>query len=139
VPVVAASPGLFVIGATNQAAAINQDGTVNSASNPAKRGTVVSVYGTGGGATNPAGVTGGNAPLSPLEFLSLPVTAELGPNAADVSFAGAAPTLVSGVFQINIVIPQNLPTGLSQWPVTVKVGGAMSPGVTTYIAVGAQM
>jgi uncharacterized protein (TIGR03437 family) len=139
VPVVAASPGLFVIGATNQAAAINQDGTVNSASNPAKRGTVVSVYGTGGGATNPPGVTGGDAPLSPLEFLSLPVTAELGPNAADVPFAGAAPTLVSGVFQINIVIPQNLPTGLSEWPVTVKVGGAMSPGVTTYIAVGAQM
>jgi uncharacterized protein (TIGR03437 family) len=139
VPVVGAAPGLFLLsGAGNQAAALNQDGTVNSMSNPAKRGSVVSVFGTGGGTTNPAGVTGGNAPLSPPEFLSGTVTAAFGPNAADVQFAGAAPSLVSGVFQVNIVIPPNLPTGLSSWPVTVKVGDAASPAVSTYIAVATQ-
>ena len=34
---------------TDQVAAINQDGTVNSSSNPAKAGTIVSIWGTGFG------------------------------------------------------------------------------------------
>ena len=46
-----------------QGAILNQDGTRNSPANPAPAGSVVSIYGTGGGVTNPASVTGGIAPI----------------------------------------------------------------------------
>src|SRR6185295_10369793 len=36
----------------------NSDGTLNSPSNPAKPGDFITLYGTGGGPTSPAGVTG---------------------------------------------------------------------------------
>lgn len=51
---------------------------MNSPSNPASRGDFVSVYGTGGGVTNPAGVDDAMWPLSPLASLTLPVSATIG-------------------------------------------------------------
>ena len=48
-------PGIFVLNAAGQGAIINQDGTVNSAKNGAAIGSVVSIYATGQGQTNPAG------------------------------------------------------------------------------------
>jgi uncharacterized protein (TIGR03437 family) len=55
-PVVFAAPDIFRLnpGVSTQAAAVNQDGTVNSAANPAPRGSVVSLYGSGFGLTDPA-------------------------------------------------------------------------------------
>jgi len=51
VPVNGAAPGIFRSqeGVSSQAAAANQDGTVNSPSNPAAPGSYVSVWGTGFG------------------------------------------------------------------------------------------
>ena len=43
---------------SGQAVAVNQDGTINSPENPALRGSVVVLYGTWIGATEPASVTG---------------------------------------------------------------------------------
>ena len=40
-----------------QAAALNQDGALNSAENPAAAGSVVVLYGTGEGQTDPPGRT----------------------------------------------------------------------------------
>ena len=123
-----AVPALFTSNYTSQqAAAVNEDGTLNSATNPAKRGSFVSLYGTGGGLTNPTGVTGGFTPLSPLEFFTQPVTVQIGSFDAEVQYAGAAPTLSSGLFQINIRVPANLPVTLSNWALTVKIGGISSP------------
>jgi len=56
VPVVPALPGVFYVN--------NSDGTQNSPTNPARPGDFVAIYGTGGGLTNPAGVTGGRWPLT---------------------------------------------------------------------------
>jgi uncharacterized protein (TIGR03437 family) len=58
-PVLTANPGIFrlQVGQSVQAAAMNQDGTLNGRSNPAARGSVVTVWATGYGPTNPA--TGG--------------------------------------------------------------------------------
>jgi uncharacterized protein (TIGR03437 family) len=50
--VAAAHPGVFMVD-PHHALALNQDGTVNSASNPAKIGSVVSIFGTGLGAIEP--------------------------------------------------------------------------------------
>ncbi len=89
-----------------QGAILNQDGTPNSPANPAPAGSVVSIYGTGGGVTNPASVTGGIAPIKPKTTLELPTTVIIDNTlsiAAD--YAGVAPTFISGLMQINFRIP----------------------------------
>ncbi len=111
IPVVTAAPGLFSIGTTGQAAATNQDGSLNSASNPAARGSVVSFYATGQGSGAPnvtLNIAGYNAPLL---------------------YSGPAPGF-PGLMQINAQIPGGfLPPGIQ--PVLVSVGAASSqPGVT---------
>ena len=70
--VIFGSPGIFrlQIGQSAQAAAINQDGTLNGPTNPAARGSIVAVWGTGYGQTDPPCSIGGlnvpdAAPLSP--------------------------------------------------------------------------
>ena len=54
-------PGIFrlQIGQSAQAVALNQDGTLNGPANPAPRGSVVAVWGTGYGQTNPPCQSGG--------------------------------------------------------------------------------
>jgi uncharacterized protein (TIGR03437 family) len=112
-----------------QGAIVNQDGTRNSAANPAPAGSVVSIYGTGGGATNPGSLTGGIAPLKPPVTLGL-TTAVIIDNtvSADVQYAGVAPTLISGLFQINFQIPQNLGANAAH-RVDVKIGNTSTEGL----------
>ena len=80
---------------------------MNSASNPAKRGTVVSVFGTGGGLMSPAGITGGFWPVSPLSRMVLPVEVQICGGRAPVLYAGSAPGLISGLFQVNFRVPDD--------------------------------
>ena len=54
--IVATSPGLYTFG--GQALVYNQDGTINSSSNAAAAGSVVVLYATGLGQTNPQGQDG---------------------------------------------------------------------------------
>ena len=51
-PVLMARPGLFTRGGT-QAVALNEDGRVNSALNPARAGSVLTLFATGEGLTSP--------------------------------------------------------------------------------------
>lgn len=83
--------------ARHPAAALNEDGTVNSQRNPAKPGSYMALFGTGGGATLPPSVAGEVTPLE-LRVLENPPEVEiLGGPRLTVQFAGAAPRLVSGV------------------------------------------
>jgi uncharacterized protein (TIGR03437 family) len=70
VPVVAADPGIFMIG--SYAAALNQDGTINSETNPASAGSIVSIFATGLGTMTPAPPDGSMVEL-PLPSQSLQV------------------------------------------------------------------
>ena len=71
-------PGIFLANATTQLAAVtNEDGTRNSPTNPAKLGSVVTLYGTGGGPLNPPGADGAIWPLSPHSQFPVPVTAQI--------------------------------------------------------------
>jgi uncharacterized protein (TIGR03437 family) len=124
----AAAPGIFVTNAANQAAALNQDGTPNSPSNPAAPGSIIAVYGTGGGATSPAGQTGALSPLIQAP-LTLPVTVKIDGQNAQVLYAGAAPGLISGVVQINVRIPDTTPPGTAYLSVTI--GSIASPTAPT--------
>jgi uncharacterized protein (TIGR03437 family) len=91
-----------------QAAAINEDGTVNSPQHPAKPGSRVMLFGTGGGHTNPPSTAG---EVTPLEIRRLSNSSGILVNntAVPIEFAGAAPGLVSGVNQINIKLPDPMP------------------------------
>ena len=104
--VVNAVPGLFYLSyPARQAAVLNADGSINSVTNPAKAGDVIALFGTGAGPTNPAGVTGGIWGPGSGTLLTLPVTVQIGGINAPVVYAGAAPGLVSGFFQINVQVP----------------------------------
>ena len=121
------APGLFSANAsgTGNGSIVNSDGTVNTPSNPAARGSFVSLYGTGEGQTNPRGVDGRIA-LSIYPKPVQPVTVTIGgvDATANILYMGAAPTLVAGVFQLAVTIPANVPAGAV--PLVVKVGPASS-------------
>jgi uncharacterized protein (TIGR03437 family) len=113
-PVVAATLGLSTISqtGTGQAAALNLSGPnpYNTAATPALEGSYISVYGTGGGQTNPASQDGEISPtisLLPLVLQSL-VTATIGGKPAVVQFAGAAPGEITGVVQFNLQVPSGV-------------------------------
>jgi uncharacterized protein (TIGR03437 family) len=87
------------------AAALNQDGTVNSASNPANDGSLVSVWATGVGWTAP-GLDGQRATAASLSFFACDCAlTQYGTNQNVVpAYAGAAPGMVAGVVQINFQV-----------------------------------
>lgn len=124
-------PALFTLNASGKGAGaiLNQDYSLNSAVNPASRGSVVLLYATGEGQTDPAG-TDGLVANATLPQPRLPVTVTIGGVSASVLYAGAAPTLVAGVMQINVMVPTNAPTGTAV-PVQIAAGGVKGPsGVT---------
>jgi uncharacterized protein (TIGR03437 family) len=113
-PVTFGSPGIFrlQVGQSAQAVAMNQDWTLNGPSNPAAPGSVVTVWATGYGPTNPACATGGlNDPQA--EPLSDGVSAILIGDSAIINpiYEGSAPTLVCGVVQLNFQVPGNAAPG----------------------------
>ena len=67
----AAAAGVFVADSGN-AAAVNQDGTLNSTANPAPVGSIVSIYATGLGPISPTPIDGSIVQL-PLPVLANPV------------------------------------------------------------------
>jgi len=133
-----AAPGLFTdnYSGSGQVAALNQNGTINGSGSgyaAAPRGTVISLYGTGGGQTSPISVTGSVTPIptSASGLLNIPnVTATVGGLPATVEFAGEAPGEVTGVFQVNILIPAGVTPG-SAVAVTIAIAGSSTPLGTT--------
>src|ERR1019366_1934566 len=128
-------PGIFTQNSsgTGPGAILNSNLTTNSPGNPAARGDVVVVYLTGEGETSPSGVTGkvttvaSAPPLTPAPLL--PVSVTIGGQPAQWTFAGEAPSLVSGVLQVNVVVPTNIAPG--DQSIIVTVGGNQSQtGVT---------
>jgi uncharacterized protein (TIGR03437 family) len=132
VPVVASAPGIFTADSTGsgQAAAVNSDGSLNSASKPAKAGSFISLYITGDGQTNPGGIDGKLANAAPYPATVLPVKVTIGGLPAGTNYVGAAPTSVAGLTQVNVQIPTGTAAG-SAVPVSVFVNGiAAQSGVT---------
>ena len=138
------SPGIFrlQIGQSAQAAAINQDGTLNGPMNPAARGSVVAVWGTGYGQTNPPCPIGGlnvpdAVPLSPgISALIYYVDPNLsGVQLAPVQYAGSAPTLVCGIVQINFQVPVNVAPGAFSFSPAIGENGTIQALTSATIAV----
>jgi uncharacterized protein (TIGR03437 family) len=128
-----AAPAVLTVN-NDYAAAVNQNGTINSPANPAPVGSIVSLYLTGLGPISPVPADGSLTQL-PAPALQYPVTVIFTGTVSnldvqgDVLYAGPAPLEVGGLFQINVVVPA--------FPFTVKVevtptGGVAvaSPGLT---------
>jgi uncharacterized protein (TIGR03437 family) len=118
-------PGIFSAQASGSgpAAVINSDGTFNSSTNPAARGSSVAFFVTGEGQTTPAGIDG-SVTASVIQP-ALPVSVSIGGvSTTNFQFLGEAPGEVAGVLQINVTIPSNAPAGVV--PLTVTIGTATS-------------
>jgi uncharacterized protein (TIGR03437 family) len=119
-----------------QAAALNQDGTINSAGNPARAGSIVVLYGTGGGVTDPPSEDGAIAPLAFIPRPVVPIRVLIQYYGfAEVLYAGPAPGLVNGVFQINFRLPDTIPPQITQLAVGVATPHAPAPALAATIAV----
>ena len=129
VPVERTKPAIFTANnaGSGQAAALNENGTINSAGSPAAPGSAIVLYLTGGGQTSPASSDG--AVTAAAQNLAARTVVFIGGIEAAVLYAGAAPSLVAGAVQVNARIPGNVPPG--NIPVTVRVDGRdTQPGVT---------
>jgi uncharacterized protein (TIGR03437 family) len=108
--VAASAPGLFTA-SSGQAAAVNEDGVLNSTEHPVSRGSWISLYGTGEG------------------IAGLPLSVRIGGYVAEVLYAGAVAGY-PGLFQINVRVPAGyVASGILN--VVWTMGDAASqPGVT---------
>jgi len=95
---------------TGVAKAVNQDGSMNSAQNPAAKGSYVALYATGLGTVTPTLVAGQAPPSSPLSTTTSSTTVVVGGVVASVAFSGAAPSY-PGVYQVNAQIPTTAAVG----------------------------
>ncbi len=118
-------PGIFTLTGTGQgqAAVINSDGTTNSSTNPATRGSWLSVYGTGFGVFNAAGTNG-------LKTVAGTVTATIGGLDATVLYAGNTPGATDGLQQFNLRIPAGVAAGTAV-PVVLTVNGTPTQSTAT--------
>jgi uncharacterized protein (TIGR03437 family) len=125
VKVVAEAPAIFSLG-NGQGAILNQDGSVNGPGNPATKGSIIQIYGTGEGQINPAGVDGSIAtqPLAGLPRPVAPFSLSIGGVSATYTYAGTAPQSFEGFFQVDAVIPSTVSSG--SIPIVLKVGGVSS-------------
>jgi uncharacterized protein (TIGR03437 family) len=123
------APGIFSL-PSGYAAAVNQDGTINSPQNPATVGSIVSIYVTGLGPLSSEPADGSVVGL-PLPTLVNGVQVGFIPsfppfwNAGEVQYAGPAPFEVAGLYQINVKIP-TLPTSFDP---TIPTSYAVAIGV----------
>jgi uncharacterized protein (TIGR03437 family) len=126
------SSGIFAANGSGggQGLILNQDGTANSADNPAAAGSVIVLYATGAGQVSPAGQDGAVVTADRLPQPVLPVSATVGGQAAKVLYAGGAFGIVEGIIQVNLQVPAGAVAGPSV-PVVLQIGERTSqPGLT---------
>ena len=126
-----AVPGIFRLGGTNLAAVLNQDSTLNTPANPAPRGSIVTIFATGGGAMNPAVSDGSIADAPPFSTVSAPVSVYFYGWQGDVLYAGSSPGMVAGTLQINARVPADMLASGPSVDLTLKVGETEFPNWVT--------
>ena len=134
-PVAPAAPAVFTVDGIN-AAALNQDGSINSANNPAPVGSIVTIWATGLGPITPVPADGwlvqlplpqNVLPVSVYGSWCFPFSCSSFPT-YQVTYAGPAPYLVAGASQINLQAVS------FSGEISVSVGSAQSPGFQISVA-----
>jgi uncharacterized protein (TIGR03437 family) len=133
------SPGIFMLtfsGRSRQAAVLNQDNTVNSATNGAVRGSYIQIFATGQGFL-PNGPPDGAVPSG---LVTTPFTPHINiggqfveeyprdstepAKGQEVSFSGLSPEF-PGVWQINVYVPKGVAPG-TNIPIAIFIGSLAS-------------
>jgi len=105
----------------------NADFSPNSAANPAQAGSVMTLYFAGAGQTNPPSQDG-QVNAAPVAAPSMSIQLQWfandpnNPTILPITFAGAAPGLAAGIFQVNFIAPQQ-----SLMNVNLLMGNAGAP------------
>ncbi len=126
------APGVFTTDSSgvDQAVVLNQDGSQNGVNNPALKASVITIFATGEGRTNPPGIDGKLATGPSVPFL--PVQLFIANVRADVLYAGTANGQVAGLLQVEARVPDGIAAG--RQPVVLTVGeGNSQPGVFVVI------
>ena len=133
------APGIFAASAgQGQGAILNGDNSYNSSTNPAAKGSTIQVFMTGEGLISPQSATGsvtcsaGCATVAQIPKPVLAVGALINGQPATIAYFGEASGDVSGVLQVDVIIPPNTPSG--SVPIVISVGGnASQAGVTVAV------
>ena len=130
------APGLFTQNSSGSGpgAILNQDNSLNGPGNAAAKGSIVQLFLTGEGQTNPPSVTGAitAATLPPPQVTPappVPIQVRINGQPALYVYAGEAPGQVAGLMQLNVQIPSNAPSG--NLSITVSIGGNVSQNEVT--------
>jgi uncharacterized protein (TIGR03437 family) len=110
------APAIFRLG-EGQMAVVNANGQLNSAAQPAARGSAVVLYGTGFGAVVPQGN---------LTRTERPVSARINGLEVPIGYSGLAPGYI-GLYQVNVTLPLDMPPGLFQTLELRQGGVAANP------------
>lgn len=141
---VSVDAGVFTVDGYH-VAAVNQDGSVNSASNPARVGSIVSIFATGTGPLSPPQADGAIVqPPLPTDTLGVSMywNQPIGWNTGlwdrqpvSLVHVGPAPFGVAGLTRIDFVVPDNFATlPFSGWyPMVLQVQG---PGPVPFASAG---
>jgi uncharacterized protein (TIGR03437 family) len=151
-PVAQTAPGVFTVDGV-YAAAVNQDGTINSANHPAPVGSIIAVWATGLGPITPTQADGTIVNLPLPTNVVLPVGAQA-PTPIfepchpgfqtcpdpfiffDVKYAGPAPYMVAGVSQINFQVVDYAPAGYQTGAISVTLPSTSSLGFQIHYVAG---
>jgi uncharacterized protein (TIGR03437 family) len=116
------TPGISMYG-NNRAAVVNQDGSLNSPTAPAKVGDVLVAYFTGGGPVNASGplITGAPTPagLSPVSGAN---TVKVSGVEVTINYIGLTPGSI-GLYQANFVVPR---VAAGDHPLVITIAGQNS-------------
>jgi uncharacterized protein (TIGR03437 family) len=134
-PVVSSAPGIFSADAsgTGPGAILDLNYHLVSASNPVSPGAIIQIYATGEGQTTPPGIDGKVTALAPpFPYPNLAPAVVIGGLPAEILYIGAAPGLVAGALQVNVRIPDGVPSGTV--PLVLRIGDNSSqPGITVAV------
>ncbi len=118
ITIAAVAPAIFSLSAA-QAAIANADNSLNTPSNPVKRGGVIVIYATGFGATSSSGAA------------AKPVSVVIGGATLSALYSGVSPG-APGLYQVNVTLPTSMPPGFAL-PLYLKQGSAISNTVTVAV------
>ncbi|HWC95461.1 MAG TPA: SBBP repeat-containing protein [Candidatus Sulfopaludibacter sp.] len=135
--VAASAPGVFTLNSSGGGASVafNQDGSLNTPSNPAARGSIVTLWLTGGGLASQRYADGEIAPATQTASLVVTPQVYFGTAPANVQYAGQAPGLVAGAVQLNVFVPMDASPGPAV-SLYLNLGGLFSqehPAVTVAV------
>ena len=133
VSVVKKQPGIFTVGGrgSGQAVVQNADGTLNSSSNPAAKGSTISIFATGAGQTTPV-LPDGTFATDDNGQPRLRITVLVGGIGAEIVNARVPVGFLAGLIQVDLQIPAGAPSGPAV-SLELGVGDVLSPPATLAI------